>query len=40
MGLQTVGAIYRPRCLGFDIVGGHRPPLQLGHPEFQVAHLE
>ncbi len=26
---KTVGAVYdRPRCLGSDIVGGHRPPLQ------------
>jgi hypothetical protein len=32
---KTVGAVYdRPRCLGFDTVGGHRHPLQLDHPEF------
>ena len=25
----TVGAVYdHPRCLHFDIVGGHRPPLR------------
>src|SRR5919109_4533001 len=27
--LSAVGAVYDPpRCCGFDIVGGHRPPLQ------------